>query len=278
VAQRWPLAHMLALNGCRSRQRRLLQQMQERSWDLFLTADVASVYYFTGVPVPAGSAAAFFLLADGQAGLVSPLDVPAAADQIARLETYSIERAIDNPVGDAARILRDLLGSCTVNPLRCGVQLSSTPAVIESILRELWPQAGIEDAGPMLLRLRKRKEPDEIDEIRASLCYCAVAYDKAREVIRPSLTELDVHNALYDAVIQSAGSTIAFPGTLPVVCVPFEVAAHRQAEDSNPATSTFSISSPRRISTSATPVALTLSGSHRPCSLKPGRSSAMPYS
>jgi Xaa-Pro aminopeptidase len=203
---------MLTLSGCRARQQRLLAEMQAQSWDLFLTGDIRAVYYFTGVFAAAGSPTVFFLRGDGTTGLLTSADTPAAADAIVRVETYSIERSIDNPVGDAAVELRDLLNSDSTHPRRCGVQRASTPAVIECVVRELWPDAAIEDAGASLLRLRKRKEPDEVDEIRESLRYCAIAYDRAREIIRPGITELDVHDAMYDAVVQSAGSTIAFPG------------------------------------------------------------------
>jgi Xaa-Pro aminopeptidase len=74
------------------------------------------------------------------------------------------------------------------------------------------PKGTAADATPAILALRKKKEPDEVDEIRASLKLCAVAYDTARQVIRPGLTEVEVHNALYDAVTREAGTTVVFAG------------------------------------------------------------------
>ena len=64
----------------------------------------------------------------------------------------------------------------------------------------------------MLLTLRRKKEPDEIDEIRRSLGLCAMAYDTARATIAPGLREVDVFCAMSAAINKHAGTAVPFPG------------------------------------------------------------------
>jgi Xaa-Pro aminopeptidase len=68
------------------------------------------------------------------------------------------------------------------------------------------------DATDLLLRLRKRKEEDEIDEIRTSLRCAAAGYRAAREAIRPGATEIDVYNAIQSAATTELGTSLSFPG------------------------------------------------------------------
>jgi Xaa-Pro aminopeptidase len=139
------------------------------------------------------SPAAFLLFADGRY-------------EVVEAETYSIQRVIDNPVGDLAGALDQRL-----RPVSCvGVERTATPALLESVLQN--HDASIQDATRDILRLRKRKHPDEVDEIRHSLQLCAAAYRAARAIIAPGVTELDIFHAMYAAVTDVAGSTIEFCG------------------------------------------------------------------
>ena len=40
---------MLTEPGCRARQKRLLEWMVKEQWDVFLTSDYRTVYYFSGL-------------------------------------------------------------------------------------------------------------------------------------------------------------------------------------------------------------------------------------
>ena len=50
---------MLSLDGCRARQRRLLSEMARSQFDLFVTANYRTVYYFTGQLLAADAPCAF---------------------------------------------------------------------------------------------------------------------------------------------------------------------------------------------------------------------------
>ena len=171
----------------------MLGVMQERGWDLFLSANFRTVYYFSGTLKSPDSPVAFLLFADGRYDVVEA-------------ETYSIQRVIDDPVGDLARSLDDRLSATSTAAL----ERTATPALLEAVLRK--HAASVEDAAKDVLRIRKRKEPDEVDEIRQSLQLCATAYQAARASIAPGVTELDVYHAMYAAVTKVAGSAIEFRG------------------------------------------------------------------
>jgi Xaa-Pro dipeptidase len=187
--------------------------MEAHAWDAFLTADRRTCYYFTGVLSPLESAIIFVMWADGRTGLVSGIVPTGSADFIELLEVYSIHRSIDFLDHDAAAALGMLLaGGSTAYPTTWGVEKPSVHLLIEASLRTAYPQAQIIDAGRTLLRLRKKKEDDEIATIRDSLRYCRVAYDAARGTIAPGISECDVYNAMQSAINCEAGTRVDLPG------------------------------------------------------------------
>ena len=50
---------MLSLDGCRARQRRLMAEMAKNRFDLLVTANYRTIYYFTGQLLPADAPCAF---------------------------------------------------------------------------------------------------------------------------------------------------------------------------------------------------------------------------
>ncbi|MFN0168141.1 MAG: M24 family metallopeptidase [Bryobacteraceae bacterium] len=198
---------MLTIQGCRARQQRLLRVMEQNRWDLFLTANYRTVYYLSGLLGPAEVPAVFAMESGGRSFVISSVTGDAAADETIALETYSTARVIDNLPADAARLLQDALGrfsgigTCAADEGRLPLAFAGAVASVR-----------IEDAHAAILRLRKKKEEDEIDEIRRSLRLNAVAYRTAREAIEPGLTEIDVYNAMYAALCREAGTSVSFPG------------------------------------------------------------------
>jgi Xaa-Pro aminopeptidase len=194
---------MLTPAGCRARQKRLLAEMKRRGWECFLSANYRTAYYLTGVLCPPEVPLYVALEHTGECTLVAGASRQEhAADELVPLETYSIHRCLTDLAGDASELILERLGNRYFD---YGIETGTFPMY--------WiPDGTSEDATPVLLALRKSKEPDEVDEIRASLKLCAVAYDTAKQVIRPGLTEVEVHNALHDAVTREAGTTVAFAG------------------------------------------------------------------
>jgi Xaa-Pro aminopeptidase len=197
---------MLTREGCQRRQERMLSQLSALEADVFVTADPRTAYYFSGSFAVEGSPTIFALWHDGTSLLVTPAADEALASDVRRVETYSIQRSIDYPLQDALRLFADALARKPVPS--AAVERASAPGIIEQQLQG----AAIVDATMPVLRLRKRKEPDEIEEIRRSLRLCAIAYDAAREAIAPGRTEIDVYNAMHAAVTREAGTVVPLPG------------------------------------------------------------------
>lgn len=198
---------MLTPDGCAQRQQRLQKRIAELRCDLFVTCDNRAVYYFTGSFTADGSPAIFAMWQDGRTLLVTPSADEANAGEIRRVETYSIQRAITQPWHDAVRLFSD--AASVKKRVGCAaVDQAGSPW----LLRDAVQADSLIDATDFILELRKRKEEDEIEEVRASLRLCKVAYRTAREVIRPDVTELDVYNALQSAINLEAGTSVLFPG------------------------------------------------------------------
>ena len=177
--------------------------MQRNSWDLLVTSNYRTVYYFTGQLVAADAPCAFFQWNDGRTALIAPAVDRATANQLLTVAVYSAERGVPLPHQDAASLVLDLASS---RPAR-RVAIDRT-----SVLSPCLDGLRGEDASTAMLRLRRRKEPDEVAEIRASLKLCAAAYDTARLVMRPGLTEIDVFLSMQNVIAQVAGAPVAFPG------------------------------------------------------------------
>ena len=121
---------MLSLDGCRARQRRLLAEMAKNRFDLLVTANYRTIYYFTGQLLPADAPCAFLSWADGQtAWSRRPLE-NALADEKRQVSVYTPERAIPLPHQDARAIVDDLLAQRPAS--RVGVDRTSTesPAIL----------------------------------------------------------------------------------------------------------------------------------------------------
>ena len=193
---------MLTPEGCRARQQRLLHMMDERGWQLFVTANYRTVYYLSGILGAADTPASLLLTADGRCTVISGGNAPEhAADEMIALETYSITRSLNDLAGDAAALFPNNFSS-----LRCGVDLASVP------MRMAFRAAIVEDASQAIVALRKKKHDDEMAEIRESLRLCVVAYDAAKAMMQPGLTEIDVHSAMSAAVNRAAGTAVALAG------------------------------------------------------------------
>jgi Xaa-Pro aminopeptidase len=204
---------MLTRAGCEERQRRLLKLMEQNRWDLFVTSNYRTVYYLTGTLGAGGSPALFAIWGDGSSLLVTTVKEGGLASQLVLVETYSIQRTITEPHHDAAKLFSDALSARSgVAVSQYAVERAKTSGLVESALRNIWPGAALCDASAGVLQLRKKKEEDEIGEIRGSLRLCAVAYKKAREVIAEGLTEIDVFNAMQAAIVQEAGTSVALKG------------------------------------------------------------------
>lgn len=175
---------MLTAEGSKARLARLRAEIEQNKWDLFVTTDYRSVYYLTSELHPPDSPVAFLQWADGRS-------------MVLKQETYSIAKVIDYPEDELRqRVLEHVRGS------RVGVEMRTSFVHVDNA----------KDATRTILRMRKKKEPDEIAEIQSALELNAIAYDAAKSAIAPGLREVDVYAAMYEAVVKKAGTAVEFKG------------------------------------------------------------------
>jgi Xaa-Pro dipeptidase len=187
--------------------------MEANSWDAFVTADRRTAYYLTGFLNSPDFPVIFLLWANGQTALLSGATSGEYANEMVPLETYSIQRCIDLPDHDAASELEALLAKKkNQNLSRWALEKFSVSSLFEDSIRKVFPKAEFFDASETLMRMRKKKEEDEIAGVRENLKYCRVAYNAAREAIQPGLTEFDIYNAMHNAMVREAGTRIDFVG------------------------------------------------------------------
>lgn len=202
------------LGACRGRQRRLLETVASERLDLLIVTQGEHVQWLAGPrwgPLFQPSAA---LDADGRLTLVAPerWSGEAAADQIA---TYSAKwhstlrndqrrESIESLVRTLAAAPPAAAGR---RPLRIGVEFStfgrhgSWGSAIEWI-----------DIEPTLYRLRRRKDADELARIRRAIGATGRMYARARELLRPGVSELEMFCELQTAAVMELGEMLTGTG------------------------------------------------------------------
>jgi Xaa-Pro dipeptidase len=207
---------MLNVEQSKVRQRRLRDEMAEHRIDLAVVSDYRHVYYLTASLVDPQQPVVLLLSSDGAATLIAPEGPPqAAADQLALYPTFSVERLVDDLVSDAATLLDDGLRRFK-SPLRMFVEPSALPARLATVLKDRIPQVEWVDLRPTMLRLRKHKDPDEIECIRESIRLTEVGYAAARQAIAVGKTEIDIYMAMYQAMAGKLGTSFRFDGDFAV--------------------------------------------------------------
>jgi Xaa-Pro dipeptidase len=189
------------LAGCRVRQRRLIEQMLAQDVELAIVTRPEQVQWLTGVRSSSLAEPAAALWSDGHCLLVCPAPPPkrAAADEVATYEgSWLATWRNDQRQASSAVLLKAIAdrGSAA----RIGIEFSCCGPHITTGLA-----SDVVDIEPVLYRLRRRKEPDELALVKKAIAGTAAMYARAREVIRPGISELAVYGHLQAAVVEEFG-------------------------------------------------------------------------
>lgn len=203
---------MLTVAESEKRQQRLREIMADRRIDLAVVTDHRHVIYLTGRVSKVDQPSVLLLPVKGERVLIGPTSAhPAACDRELTYPTFSITVLVDDLAADAARLLDQAMREVPA-PLRVFVEPSAMSARIADVLRSTVAQSTWVDLRPTMLELRRRKDPDEIECIRESIRVAEAGYAAARNTIAVGRTELDVHAAMYDAMVHELGSSFVFDG------------------------------------------------------------------
>jgi Xaa-Pro aminopeptidase len=96
------------------------------------------------------------------------------------------------------------IGRTAVEFSRCGVTMLAALGITDL--------AKVTDIEPDLRRIRRQKEPDELNMIRHAIRCTDAMYRTAREAIEPGITELELFNRLQSAAVAAAGEPLTALG------------------------------------------------------------------
>jgi len=188
----------LTRDGCLTRQQRLRLHLDESGLDAALIADPDNVYYFTNFWARLLFKPVFYLPVSGPAILCVPMeeDETWIADE---QRVYPSNRlcTLDD---DQSRLSMGTIATEISSCKRIGCDDALRPWLLNG--------ASCEDLVGALMKMRRTKDPDEVDVIRHCIKGCEAAFECAREVVQPGVSELDIHASMHRAATLAVGEPI----------------------------------------------------------------------
>jgi Xaa-Pro aminopeptidase len=205
-----PAMTCLSQTGCLARRERLLDELGRQRIDLAVISDPRDIYYFTGVFLPADLPGALLVAADGAMAAAFPEGTESNA-AVRRFSYAWNHRGTRHPdiVRRAAKALRE--AAAALRGITLGVQSWDLrlefKAALDSSMRH-----DFQCLEELIAAIQRRKDPDEVGIIRASVRANLGAYAAARQAIRPGVSELDVLAAGYRGAMEAAGEKVFHDG------------------------------------------------------------------
>ncbi|MBI2826721.1 MAG: aminopeptidase P family protein [Planctomycetia bacterium] len=197
-----------SVEHCRGRQRRLLEVMRHKGLDLAIVAKIEHVQWLAGPRFAWTFEPAAALGIDGHLTLISPRKVsePVAADEVA---VYSSHRHCTLRNDQRQSCVETLMAALEgrPKPRRVGVEFSCHSPHLAARLN-----AETIDIEPDVYYLRRRKDPDELARLKKAIAGTGAMYARAREIIEPGITEIEVFNQLQAAAVREFGEMLTGTG------------------------------------------------------------------
>ncbi len=190
---------------CRQRQQRLLAVMQRREIDRVILNQREHVQYLTGFRPGGLLSAAVSLDADGTCLLAAPNEAPesAAADDVVTFAAQWHCTLRQDQREAIAAVLNSHWGGRPYGR-RIGAEFSNAGRHFDKLFADF----AVVDIEPELWALRRAKDPDELAMIRRAIACTEAMYARARAVIEPGVTEIEVYNQLHAAAVEIAGEPL----------------------------------------------------------------------
>lgn len=201
-------AFAINVDACRGRQRRLLELMQRQRLDLVIVTQNEHVQYLAGPRFGWVFQPAAALTAAGELTLVAPNKAPevAAADRVLTYQAQKHSTMRNDQRQASSEVLAGSLAG--KKHRRVGVEFSS----FGPHLSRAFGGAQIIDIEPDLYELRRRKDPDELASLQKAIAGTERMYARAREIIRPGISELEVFNELQSIAVLEFGEMLTETG------------------------------------------------------------------
>lgn len=217
----------LCLKECRKRQERVRSILHQRSLDRAIIVSHENVQYLTGFR-PHRLMRAAVLISEDETVLCAPNSEPehVAADRVVSFEAQWCATLRQEQAEASVAALAKAAGRTPA--ARTGMEYSQDC----SHTRNLTDGEGQPvDIDGDLWKLRRRKSPDELAMIRRAIDCTEAMYARAREIITPGITELEVFNQLSAAAVDVAGEQLTAIGNDYQCNSPGGPPRNRQAQD-----------------------------------------------
>lgn len=192
----------LSIQSCRERQQRLRAAMATLGAESAILVTPEHVQWLTGFRPHSLMRAAVTIDLAGSCTLITPNRAPEhhAADDVRTFPAQWLCTLRQDQ-------LRALMEQMPRSHQPTAVEFSSLGAAIGTSLG-----TSLLDLDPLIWHLRRRKDPDELAMMRHAIACTDAMYRRAREVIRPGVTELEVFNELHATAVQTAGEPLTALG------------------------------------------------------------------
>ena len=197
--------------ACRGRQRKFLDAIGELELEFAVVSGRETIHWLTGAFVRAPYEPAAVLWADGRCWLVLPerqLGETAAVDKKLGYPAKLHSTLVDDQRAASSGTLRNAL--TTSIPKRVGVEFASFSPHL-TFLTSLGG-SDFADVGPVVSRLRRHKDADEMAMLRRANDANQAMYERAREIVRPGANELDIYNELHAVAVRTLGEPLTYLG------------------------------------------------------------------
>ena len=193
-------APKLSQQGCRQRQARLQVYLHEHKLDAVLFTNRHYVYWLTGYwheQILTPTAALFS--SDGSAPLVTHYEEPEApaADEVLSYEPQKLCTLVENLDEALCKPLIPRLKGLK----RLGVDGSARPWITKNVE---WV-----DVTTGFQYLRRQKDEDEINAIRYTIQGADAVYSKAKEILHPGISEIELYAQLQATAIEASGELLS---------------------------------------------------------------------
>ncbi|MCB1232199.1 MAG: aminopeptidase P family protein [Verrucomicrobiae bacterium] len=194
----------LTVEGCRARQQRLREKMNALGIERALVVTPEHVQYLTGFRPHWLMHAAALVDLEGDCVLVAPNAEPDfhAADRVEPFEAQWNATLRQEQREAIAEVLHRLEDERPVS--RWGGEFTACFHHAKTAMGG----EPVADLDPVLWEMRRIKDADEIGMIQKAIDCTDAMYRRAKEIIQPGITELEVFNRLHAAAVREAGEAL----------------------------------------------------------------------
>lgn len=198
----------ISIPHTKARQEQLLAWMNQNGVEWTVLTTIEHIQYFIGPRFAATMSPVAAIFADGRVVLIAPSKVPEVA-VATQVETY--EAKWHSTMRNDQRAVSTERLFQVIGPQRnvsvTAVEFSSAPPHLTQRL-----PGTMVDVEPLIWKMRRKKDADELAKLQFAIDATGAMYQRAREILRPGLSEIDMFNELQSVAVSYYGEMLTGTG------------------------------------------------------------------